>query len=97
MAQDLDEKLEKITEKLTEISITVAEQKIILSNQHETLQEHMRRSLANEEAVELMASRLEPVEKHVDRIEFLGKGIGWLLGTGIVGGIIVAAITKHLF
>lgn len=63
------DKVEKMEERIDNIDKTLIEQ-------HVTLQEHMRRSLANEEAVELLSSRIQPIEQHVYRIEGILKFFG---------------------
>ncbi len=54
-------KLDSMTDKIHNIDKT-------LIRQEENLKEHMRRSVANEKAVELLAKELAPVKKHVQTV-----------------------------
>jgi hypothetical protein len=60
---DMLAKLDDRLDELTQISI----------KQQAILEEHQRRSLANEKAVEILAEDLKPVRKHVTQVEFLTK------------------------
>lgn len=42
----------------------------------ENLKEHMRRSLANEQAVEALKQELTPVKKHIHMVQGVGAFIG---------------------
>lgn len=54
----IESKIDTLTEHVQEINITLAKQ-------HVTLEEHQRRSAANERAVELLEAKIEPLAKHV--------------------------------
>jgi len=60
----LNSKLDTITEKISEIDVTLAAQ-------HVTLKEHMRRT-------ELLEKSLKPVQRHVDMVNGVLKFIGLL-------------------
>ncbi len=82
LEEKLDEKLDKINDKLSSIDITLVKQEA-------NLQEHMRRSLANEEAIELLATELKPVQAHVLIMNNVFKIIGVLTTfLGFIGAII---------
>lgn len=77
------ENQEASKEDITEIKITLAEQ-------HATLEEHTRRSLANEQAVELLKEHLRPIERHVLMVNAAVKII--LALGGVIG--FVASLLK---
>lgn len=76
----IEQKVDKITEDITDIKVTLA-------SQHITLTEHTRRSLASEKAVELLARKIEPIERHVSNVEFCLRAIGFI---SIIGSIMLA-------
>ena len=65
----LEKKLEKMYEELAKINIT-------LVSQHHTLKEHMKRSEANEKAIEIIKNELIPVQQHVNGLNYLLKALG---------------------
>jgi len=72
----LDTKLDKISERLNSVDVTLAQQ-------HESLKIHIRRT-------ELLEEKLEPVEKHVAMMSGALKLVGILgLIAGIFEGISV--------
>jgi hypothetical protein len=84
---DMPEAFKEIREKLHSIDIT-------LTKQHMTLEDHTRRSLANEKAVDLLAAELKPIRAHVNRME---GGLKLLGVISIISGIvftIIRAITS---
>ena len=80
----IEEKLDKIEERLGSMDVTLAKQEI-------NLQEHMRRSLANEQAVEILANEFKPVQTHVATMNNIFKAVG-VLATflSFVGAVIKA-------
>lgn len=62
--------LAKLDSRLDDIYETQIKQQCIL-------EEHQRRSVANEQAVEILAKELKPVTKHVDMMTYIGR---FLLG-----------------
>lgn len=56
-----DKRLQSIEEKLDDLSDDQAHMNVLLSAQNQILEEHQRRSLANEEAVKILADQLKPV------------------------------------
>lgn len=83
--QRILDKLDKIEERLDNVDVTLAKQ-------HVTLEEHMRRSLANEEAVQILKEQMEPIKDHVKAVNTVLK-----LAGGIA--IVLAALEsiKNLF
>lgn len=57
------------------------------------LEEHIRRTEANEKALEMMGSRIAPLEKHVWMWGGVGKGLAVLAGLASI----TAAIWKIFF
>lgn len=75
-------KTDKIEERLTSIDVTLA-------RQEGHLQEHMRRSEANERAVEVLGQQLGPIKKHVNMLEGSLKLLGIMsLIVGTIGGVL---------
>lgn len=64
-------RMHSIAEDITDIKVTLAKQETSLS-------EHMRRSLANEESLELMKENIKPLETHVQIMNFILKAMGGL-------------------
>lgn len=69
----IETKIDKLDSRLDNVDVTLAKQSVILD-------EHTRRSLANEEQVELLKKKLEadilPIRKHVDMVNGAFKFIG---------------------
>lgn len=80
--EKLDEKVDKLDEKIQDIGV-------VLTRNTSSLEEHMRRSLANEEAIQLMRQQIKPIESHVASVHTVLKIFGFLgllasLGAGLV-------------
>jgi hypothetical protein len=73
----IESKIDLMAEKISDIQVT-------LGKQHVTLEEHTRRSLANEKAVEILQARLEPVETYQKIQKALLKIVGLLLSSEIL-------------
>lgn len=73
----IDMKLDKISDHLSEIDISLVEQNAILK-------EHQRRSMANEKMVELLAAELKPIKKRITMAEGVIKFLGILM---LLGGL----------
>jgi hypothetical protein len=67
--QRILDKLEQMDQRLDNIDIT-------LVRQEGQLAEHMRRSLLNEEAVQLLKTQIEPVKDHVKSVNAVLKFAG---------------------
>lgn len=78
-------KLDDMDKRIDNIDVTLVKQEL-------NLQEHMRRSLANEEAVQILKEQLEPIKDHVKAVNTVLK-----LAGGIA--IVLAALEsiKNLF
>jgi hypothetical protein len=78
--EKLEDKLDTVSEQLNSIDKTLTANTIIL-------EEHQRRSLANEKAVELLQKQVLPIAKHVHVMSVFGKialailssSLGWYL------------------
>jgi hypothetical protein len=76
----IDVKVDRLDQRLDDASSIQAKNTVIL-------EEHQRRSLANEKSVELIREEMKPVRTHVDRVEFIFKIIGFLTtAVGLVTG-----------
>ncbi len=70
----IEEKLDKIVEHMSEMSVTLGKQSVIL-------EEHVKRT-------NILEAKLAPVEKHIARVEGAMKLVGLLgVGTALVQGI----------
>lgn len=70
----IEDKIDTIVDKISNIDAT-------LKVQHVVLEEHQKRSAANEEAIDVISRRLEPIQAQYTVIKFLAKWIGILLGS----------------
>lgn len=73
MSDHIQQRLDDINDKLHNIDKTLAVNT-------EQLAEHMKRSLSNEKAVELLAQRIEPIQLHVSNVTFLVKTVAYVAG-----------------
>lgn len=81
-AKKLEEKLEKIDERLSSIGITLVKQEV-------NLREHMRRTQLNEQAIEKITDNLVPINKHVSHVEGAFKVLGMIAtAAGVIAGVI---------
>ena len=71
------EKIDKIDSRVDNVDVTLAGQKV-------SLIEHMRRSQANEDAVDILKDEIKPVVGHVYLMGVLGKIALVLLGSGLI-------------
>lgn len=62
----IDEKFDAISEQLYQMNTTLTKNTVVL-------EEHQRRSLANEQAVKLLETALVPIEKHIYLVSIVGK------------------------
>ncbi len=79
----ISEMILKIWENQEEMKSDLTDIKVTLAEQHITLEDHTRRSLANEEAVELLRQHIKPIEQHVLMVNAVVKialGIGGAIG-----------------
>lgn len=81
----LDNKLDKLDSRVDNIDVTLGKQSVIL-------EDHIRRSLANEKAVSVLKEELKPVFIHVSMMNILGKVCIAIISSGMV-----YTILKYLF
>lgn len=72
-----DQKIDNILARIEDINITLTKQSGIL-------EEHTKRSLHNEEQVELLAEKFSPVYDQYIVIKFLAKWVGIAAGSGLI-------------
>lgn len=78
----LDNKVDRIDQRLDNLDITSVKQSLILD-------EHQRRSLANEESVSLLRQEFKPVERHVIIFNGILKAVGVLATmSGVATGLL---------
>lgn len=82
----IDSKIDKLDERLDNVDVTLGKQSIIL-------EDHTRRSLANEEQVELLKKKLEedvkPLRNHVLMVNTVFKIIGVVASSvGVFSGVL---------
>lgn len=82
----LEDKIDTVTEQLASIDKTLVANTIIL-------EEHQRRSLANEKAVELLESQVLPITKHVHVVNILAKAALALFCSSL-GVLVIQKILK---
>lgn len=83
----MKEDLDKINDKLDKVSEHIINIDKTLIRQEASLNEHMRRSLANEEAINILKDELKPVTIHVLQMKTVGKIVG---GLGVLAALAVA-------
>jgi hypothetical protein len=72
------DKLDKIDERVDKIDITLVKQQSIL-------EDHVRRSIANEDSLKLHREEFKPIQEHVLTVNLIFKAIIFL---GVVVGIV---------
>jgi hypothetical protein len=72
--EKMDIKLDKMDGRLDNLDITAVKQQAIL-------EEHHKRSIANEAAVVILKEELKPVKEHVLKIDFIVKIIMWVIAS----------------
>lgn len=77
----------KILDKQDELKNEMSDIKVIQARHEVNLREHMRRSAANEEAVNILRKEFQPIKKHVIYVEGFFKILGLLvtLTAGVLG------------
>lgn len=79
-----DRRLTRIETKIDDIGDQLGKIEVTISNQALILQEHQRRSLANEKMVELLSKELKPVILHVEMVKLSIKILAYVLGCGFL-------------
>jgi hypothetical protein len=87
MSNDRFDKLESKVDRLDERLDTIT---VVLDRNTNSLQEHMRRSDANEAAIEEVKKAMSPVVSHVQRITWAVRGIFWFVSI-----LAAAALLAH--
>jgi hypothetical protein len=102
--------IDKVESKLDKLHDEIVRMREVQAAQHETLKDHTRRSLANEEAIvvlkdnlikekeatrEHLDSRFKPIDNHVKFVDWSLRMIGAVAG---IGGfiLVVLEIIKYL-
>jgi chromosome segregation ATPase len=82
LLEKLDEKLDKVEERLSAIDITLAKNT-------QSLDEHIRRTELAEEAIIIIKDELKPIQKHVTQVHTVLQAIGFIsILVSIVVGIV---------
>jgi hypothetical protein len=72
----LEDKLDSVAEQLSAIDKTLITNTVIL-------EEHQRRSLANEKAVQLLEAQVLPISQHVHTMSVFGKIVLAIISSGV--------------
>jgi hypothetical protein len=82
LLEKLDEKLDKVEERLGSIDITLAKNT-------QSLDEHIRRTELAEEAIGFIKDELKPIQKHVTQVHTILQAIGFIaVVVSILAGIV---------
>lgn len=96
----IEDKVDKLDEKVDGIDRRVDSVDITLTRQHGSLEDHTRRSLANEKAVEILKDEIKPIVTHVHVVGLVSKwvaaGIGAVVGSGFIWELVKLAISKSV-
>ena len=84
--------LDYYKENIIDINSSLKDINTTLVKQEANLAEHMRRSLANEKAVAILESKLDPIDKHVHTVGVFFKAVGYLAATAAA----ILGIMKYL-
>lgn len=95
-----EQKLDDILAHMRTLSSDITEIKVVQAEQKTVLVDHTRRSAANEESLlelrdlvltvrEGFANQLRPIQKHVDRVQFL---FAIVVGAGAIVGAVVTIV-----
>ena len=84
--------LERVYDRQEKLVDSVHEINITLAKQHISLEEHMKRSLAAEEAIGLLRIEMKPIEKHVELVKFAVKVIAGILSSASIAYLIKTLI-----
>jgi hypothetical protein len=83
MSDQISKTLDKLEVKIDGLDSRLDSIDKTLIKHEENLKEHMKRSYANEEAVNKIVEELKPIKAHVIVVKFVGKVIAWLGGSGL--------------
>lgn len=88
----MDNKLDRIETKIDKLDSRIDNIDITLGKQHVTLEEHQRRSAANERAIDIIREELKPIAFHVKAVNIsLKVSLTLLASSGF------ASLIKYLF
>lgn len=84
----IHDKLNKITDVLTEIQISQARTEVNMA-------EHMRRTQLNEENMALIREELIPIKEHVTQVRTTGRILMWVIAAAGSIGTAFTAFVKY--
>lgn len=79
----MEKRLERLEHKLDTVSDQLSNIDKILVTNTMILEEHQRRSLANEKAVELLEAQILPISQHVHLMSVFGKIALAIISSGV--------------
>lgn len=81
----VDGLLDRIYDRQDKLVNSVHEINVTLAKQHISLEEHIKRSKAAEDAIELIRNEIKPIERHVELVKFAIKVVAGIFSSaGIV-------------
>jgi chromosome segregation ATPase len=85
LLEKLDEKMDKVEEKLGSIDVTLAKNT-------SSLDEHIRRTELAEEAISIIKNEMAPIQKHVTQVHTIFQAIGFVsVVVSIAAGVVKVA------
>lgn len=85
--------MERIHDKLDEISKDITEIKVTMAVNTEQLAEHMKRSEANEKAVEILKTEIVATKINLSNLNLIVK----IFAAVVTSGSVITALIKALF
>lgn len=76
MIYDEKELMKTILDEIRMMREEIQSMKIVNVKQEQNLREHMRRSNALEESLDVLKKELKPLQKHVQMVDFFFKALG---------------------
>jgi tetrahydromethanopterin S-methyltransferase subunit G len=93
LTKQIDKRLDKQEAKLDQVIDTLSRIDSTLAAQHESLEDHIRRTNVAEENIDLIRKDLKPIQNHVSMVKGAMKLIGVVCA--IVGAIAAVAAVFH--
>ncbi len=90
------ESLDKLSNTGSNIKEDIEEIKITMAKNTASLEEHIRRSEAAEEALEVLKNELKPVKSFYDGIIFVGKIVAFLAVMASIIGVVFEGLNLLL-
>lgn len=87
----MEEKFNRLEEKLDKVAEDIVDIKVTLARNTASLDEHMRRTLATEESLDILKSEIKPIEDHVVYVNILAKHT--VLYIKILGGVVALLVS----